>query len=163
MSSIVTCNVSSYPSTTIATESPTRIMSTPAASTARADGASYAVTITNGIPEPLRATTSGAPRARAARPVSAIICPPPSRARTAPGGRWRVAAEQLPRLSGRRRLDRCRRAAVSAAVQLASREEVPTAVRTHLDDVAGELVVRRAQSLELALVDDAATVGLSEV
>ena len=31
-------------------ESPTRIMSTPAASTTRADGASYAVTITSGVP-----------------------------------------------------------------------------------------------------------------
>src|SRR5689334_15262223 len=35
-------------------------MSTPAASTARAAGASYAVTMTSGGPEPLRATTSGA-------------------------------------------------------------------------------------------------------
>ena len=54
MSSIVTCSVSSYPSTTIASESPTRIMSTPASSATRADGASYAVTITSGGPAPLR-------------------------------------------------------------------------------------------------------------
>jgi hypothetical protein len=40
MSSVVTCSVSSYPSTTIATESPTRMMSAPAPSTVRADGAS---------------------------------------------------------------------------------------------------------------------------
>src|SRR4051812_35307919 len=72
MSSTVTCRVSSYPSTTIATESPTRIMSTPAVSTARADGASYAVTITSGVPDPLRATTSGAPSARRATSETAI-------------------------------------------------------------------------------------------
>ena len=44
----------------MATESPTRMMSTPAASAMRAPGASYAVTITSGGSLPLRARTPGA-------------------------------------------------------------------------------------------------------
>src|SRR5438445_13638526 len=83
MSAVVTCSVSSYPSTTIASESPTRIMSTPAASTVRADGASYAVTITSGGLAPLCARIAGA----VVRAIeAAITAPPPSRARAAPGG-----------------------------------------------------------------------------
>ena len=46
MSSIVTFNVSGRPSTTIPSESPTRITSTPASSKMRANRASYAVIIT---------------------------------------------------------------------------------------------------------------------
>ena len=45
---MVTSIVDGYPSTVIAPESPTRTMSTPAASAARALGKSYAVTITIG-------------------------------------------------------------------------------------------------------------------
>ena len=44
----------------MATESPTRMMSTPASSAMRAPGASYAVTITSGGSLPLRARTPGA-------------------------------------------------------------------------------------------------------
>src|SRR5947207_15983059 len=44
----------------MASESPTRIASTPAASTVRAEGASYAVTITIGGSAPLRASRPGA-------------------------------------------------------------------------------------------------------
>src|SRR5437588_13009444 len=40
--------------------SPTRMMSTPASSAMRAPGASYAVTITSGVPLPLLARTAGA-------------------------------------------------------------------------------------------------------
>ena len=46
MSSIVTFSVSGWPSTTIPSESPTRITSTPASSKMRANRASYAVIIT---------------------------------------------------------------------------------------------------------------------
>jgi hypothetical protein len=46
ISSTVAGTVESCPSTTIAAESPTRMMSTPAASARRPPGASYAVTIT---------------------------------------------------------------------------------------------------------------------
>ena len=60
MSSVVTWSVSSYPSTTIASVSPTRIMSTPAPSTTRALGTSYAVTMTRGSSAPLAAAISGA-------------------------------------------------------------------------------------------------------
>src|ERR671918_2883634 len=68
----------------MATESPTRIMSTPASSATRAEGASYAVTMTRGGPSPpLRARTSGA----LIEPFGAAISgPPPSGAPTAPGG-----------------------------------------------------------------------------
>src|SRR5665213_504276 len=48
ISSIVMCRVVSWPSTTFAIESPTRIRSTPAAEAKRAPGSSYAVTITSG-------------------------------------------------------------------------------------------------------------------
>src|SRR3954453_2619816 len=44
----------------MATLSPTRMMSTPASSAIRAPGASYAVTITSGVPLPLLARTAGA-------------------------------------------------------------------------------------------------------
>ena len=49
------------------------------------------------------------------------------------------------------------------SMQLAPGEEVPTAVGTHLHDVAGELVVRGTEALQLARVHDAAPVGLAEV
>jgi hypothetical protein len=52
---------------------------------------------------------------------------------------------------------------VPAAVQLPASEKVPTAVGTHLDDVAGELLVGRAESLELTRMHDAAAVGLAQV
>src|SRR5262245_46807299 len=144
MSSVVTWSVSSYPSTTIATVSPTRIMSTPASSTTRALGASYAVTITSGVPEPLRATTSGALDGRDA----VISLPPPSRAHTAPGG-----IRRIPRFS-RSTPGGCPASAASGAatvgagglgllvapaVQLPTREVVPSTVEAHLDDVTREL------------------------
>ena len=49
------------------------------------------------------------------------------------------------------------------AVELAPGQVVPPAVGADLDDVAGELVVRRAEALELARVDDAAPVGLAQL
>ena len=52
---------------------------------------------------------------------------------------------------------------VPTAVELAPGQEVPPAVGAHLDHVAGELVVRGAEALELARVDDAAPVGLAQV
>ena len=50
ISSIVTGSVLSYPRTTMPSESPTRIESTPARSRARAVGKSYAVSIVIGSP-----------------------------------------------------------------------------------------------------------------
>src|SRR2546423_9861086 len=44
----------------MARPSPTRMMPTPASSAMRAPGASYAVTITSGVPLPLLARTTGA-------------------------------------------------------------------------------------------------------
>ena len=52
---------------------------------------------------------------------------------------------------------------MTAAVELAPGEEVPAAVGADLDHVAGELLVRGAEALELARVDDAAAVGLAEL
>src|SRR3954471_21362937 len=93
MSSVVTWSVSSYPSTTIATESPTRITSAPAASTVRADGASYAVTMTRGgPPSPLRAATAGAVTRRAARAVISTILHRPGHVRL-PAALARVPVE----------------------------------------------------------------------
>src|SRR5215208_2374904 len=95
MSSIVTWSVSSWPSTTMASVSPTRIMSTPAPSATRADGKSYAVTITNGGPLPLRALMSGAlSDARESGLDDAVVIsePPPSGAPTAPGSAPSVAS-----------------------------------------------------------------------
>ncbi len=88
MSSVVTCSVSSYPSTTIATESPTRIRSAPAASTVRADGASYAVTMTRGSAAALAGHDVGRGHVRRLPGVESRSSPlpPPSRARSAPGG-----------------------------------------------------------------------------
>src|SRR5512132_4013139 len=101
MSSIVTWSVSSWPSTTMASVSPTRIMSTPAPSATRADGKSYAVTITNGGPLPLRALMSGARSgARESGLDDAVVIsePPPSGAPTAPGSTASVASREGRRL-----------------------------------------------------------------
>src|SRR5947209_4823723 len=98
MSSVVTWSVSSYPSTTIATESPTRITSTPAASAVRADGASYAVTITRGgvlTPSLLRAAMSGAVTRRVAR--AAIR--PSSTVQGTLGSRRQTSAYPIPALT----------------------------------------------------------------
>src|SRR5215218_11371521 len=79
----------------MASVSPTRIMSTPAPSATRADGKSYAVTITNGGPLPLRALMSGAlSDARESGLDDAVVIsePPPSGAPTAPGGMPSVAS-----------------------------------------------------------------------
>src|SRR5476649_2821474 len=84
MSSVVTLSVSSYPSTTIATESPTRIMSTPAPSTTRAVGASYAVTITSGVPEPLEWRIRGAVTGTRVEPL--MESSSPVQGHSAPGG-----------------------------------------------------------------------------
>src|SRR4051812_20735059 len=73
----------------MASESPTRIMSAPAPSTVRAEGASYAVTITSGESPALRAAMSGAVIRRAGE-VAISALPPPSRAHSAPGGPERV-------------------------------------------------------------------------
>jgi len=59
ISSIVAGTVESWPCTTIAAESPTRIRSTPAASAMRADGASYAVIITMRSPRRFISINSG--------------------------------------------------------------------------------------------------------
>ena len=59
ISSIDAGTVESWPSTTIAAESPTRISSTPAPSASRALGASYAVTITIFSPRRLSSASSG--------------------------------------------------------------------------------------------------------
>ena len=59
ISSIVAGTVESWPSTTIAAESPTRIRSTPASSAIRPDGASYAVTITMRSPRRFISASSG--------------------------------------------------------------------------------------------------------
>src|SRR5918994_507808 len=78
----------------MASVSPTRIMSTPAPSATRADGKSYAVTITNGGPLPLRALMSGAlSGARESGLDDAVVIsePPPSGAPTAPGSTQSVA------------------------------------------------------------------------
>src|SRR5918999_3213817 len=127
----------------MATESPTRIMSTPASSATRAEGASYAVTITRGGPSPLRARTSGA----LIDPFGAAISgPPPSGAPTAPGGSPQAtppAAAQPEEL-----------ARVAAAEQVAPVEVVPGAVEAHLDHVTRELVMGRAQLRQLALARD---------
>src|SRR5438067_2536214 len=77
----------------MASESPTRMMSTPASSAMRAPGASYAVTITSGA-EPdatFRARTAGA-----VRPIAFLL---PSSARVAAGGGQpdRRSARHLPR------------------------------------------------------------------
>src|SRR5205085_5486240 len=85
--------------TTIASESPTRMMSTPASSTMLAPGASYAVIITSGSAEPLRARTAGtvngwerdAPSVGAAVPVADMPCLLPSSAPSAAGGFESVA------------------------------------------------------------------------
>src|ERR687898_2506562 len=79
----------------MASVSPTRIMSTPAASATRADGKSYAVTITSGDPLPLRAAISGAligARASGGDDAVVISVPPPSGAPTAPGSTASVAS-----------------------------------------------------------------------
>src|SRR4051812_42769672 len=164
MSSTVTCRVSSYPSTTIATESPTRIMSTPAVSTARADGASYAVTITSGVPDPLRATTSGAPSARRATSETAISSSSTvqgthgSRRQAKPYPMVDAAAPSRPPATAPLRARRSRaghalrrgvgpsgastrRAALAVAVQFTAGEEIPPAVGAHLHHVAGVLLV----------------------
>jgi hypothetical protein len=49
---------------------------------------------------------------------------------------------------------------VTAAEQVPAVEVVPPAVETDLDDIAGELVERRVQLVELAGVRDATAVGL---
>ena len=59
ISSIDAGTVESWPSITIAAESPTRISSTPAPSASRALGASYAVTITIFSPRRLSSASSG--------------------------------------------------------------------------------------------------------
>src|SRR5438477_12065930 len=63
------------------TLSPTRMMSTPASSAMRAPGASYAVTITSGVPLPLLARTTGAVIA-----LVGMLPPSPSSALLAAGG-----------------------------------------------------------------------------
>src|SRR5436305_745004 len=65
----------------MATLSPTRMMSTPASSATRAPGASYAVTITSGVPLPLLARTTGAVIA-----LVGMLPPSPSSALLAAGG-----------------------------------------------------------------------------
>src|SRR5680860_417144 len=122
----------------MASESPTRIMSTPASSATRADGASYAVTMTRGGPSPLRARTSGA----LIGPFGATISgPPPSGAPTAPGSTPEVSSDR-----------------VAAAEEVATVEVVPRAVEADLDHVARELVVGRAQLGELGFARDAPAV-----
>src|SRR5206468_11363334 len=59
MSSIVTGTVVGYPSTTMPSESPTRMTSMPAWSTRRANAASYAVIIVMRLPSRFIATRSG--------------------------------------------------------------------------------------------------------
>jgi hypothetical protein len=59
ISSIDAGTVESWPSTTIAAESPTRMRSTPAASASRPLGASYAVTIAIFSPRRFRSASSG--------------------------------------------------------------------------------------------------------
>src|SRR5260370_22691211 len=136
----------------MATESPTRIMSTSAASTIRADGASYAVTITSGVSACLWALTVGAVNLRGAL-GSVIASPPPSRARAAPGGTVRLP---------RRGSGGPGSAGVASAVELVALEVVPMAVEADLDDVAGELLVRRVEAFELGGGGDAAPVGAGE-
>src|SRR5713101_3418225 len=121
--------------------------------------------MTRGVPEPLRATTSGAlsARGRADESASAISVPPPSRAPTAPGDTTRLALRRRTCLPSTARGLGPPVRAVVAAVQLTPGEEVPPAVGADLDHVAGELVVRGAQPFELARVHDATTVGLAEV
>lgn len=50
-----------------------------------------------------------------------------------------------------------------AAEEVTTVEVVPAAVEAHLDDVAGELLERRLELLELGCARDAAAVGLLEV
>src|SRR5919204_3439009 len=59
MSSIVTASVLVWPCTTVPSESPTRMISSPASSTMRVNSASYAVTITSFLRSRLRCMKSG--------------------------------------------------------------------------------------------------------
>ena len=58
---------------------------------------------------------------------------------------------------------RGRSGVVPTTVELAPRQVVPATVEADLDDVAGELVVHGAELLELAVVGDAAAVGLTQL
>jgi hypothetical protein len=51
---------------------------------------------------------------------------------------------------------------VTAPEEVAVVEVIPTAIEAHLDDVAGELLERRCELVELGGVRDAAAVGLLE-
>src|SRR5262245_61238198 len=151
MSSIVTWSVSSYPSTTLATESPTRRTSTPAALAIRADGASYAVTITTGVPRPLKAATAGAVTRRVrtgavGAGVSAMTCLRCPGHTRLPATRGTVA-----RLHG-----------VTATVELVPLEVVPVALDAHLDHVPRELLARRGELGQLRGGLDAAPVGAAQ-
>src|SRR4051812_19315836 len=123
--------------------------SAPAASTVRADGASYAVTMTSGGSLPLRAAMSGAVRRCEAARVGVeldISAPPSSRARTAPGD-----LERLPEAvhSCHVVMARPRSAGVQAPVERLAQEMIPATLHAHLDVVTGELVVGRAELREL--------------
>src|SRR3989442_11605199 len=80
------------------------MMSTPASSTMLAPGASYAVIITSGSAEPLRARTAGtvtgwerdAPSVGAAVPVADMPCLLPSSAPSAAGGLQKCSSVMVP-------------------------------------------------------------------
>src|SRR3954452_12388233 len=117
-------------------------MSTPAVSTTRADGASYAVTMTSGDPWPFASRIRGAVTGTC---VWLFMTPPPRvQGHSAPGAKrerngrpaWShprppaaPAVNLGPPLSG-----------LGATEDRGADEVVPAAVDTHLDDVTGELV-----------------------
>src|SRR5579862_4586133 len=135
-----TCSVESKPRTFSATESPTRIASTPASSTTRAKGVSYAVTMTIGS-SPARTLRPAIPGTVI---LSPIFQPPPSRASGAPGGGRSLSPSGrllLPGDLGRE----------------VPEEIVPTATPADLDDIERNVVRRASQRPQLALGGDDAS------